>query len=62
MEEILCYYGCGQAAKFGNLKTGSGYGWQGDPPRCAAKMSECPAIARKALRAARAAGRLPRRR
>jgi len=54
--EVLCQYGCGQPGKyFGSGPRG------GELPRCAAKMSDCPAVAGKATRAAKKAGRLGRR-
>ena len=61
MDKILCYYGCGQEAKFGNLRQGSGYSQPGDMPRCSKQMSDCPVVRQKALRAAKINGRLGRR-
>jgi hypothetical protein len=52
---VLCRYGCGQPAKFGNLRGGVE---GGDPPRCSGKMSDCPVVKGTALRAAKKAGRL----
>jgi hypothetical protein len=56
----LCFYGCGRPAKFGDMTAGFAQR-ANDPPRCASKMSDCPAIARTAIRAAKRDGRLGRR-
>jgi len=62
---IMCRWGCGQPAKYGNLRPGL---QGGDPPCCSGdpktgrvSKGECPAIKGAALRAARRAGRLGRR-
>jgi hypothetical protein len=60
-EELLCIHGCGRAAKFGNLRASEFHSQPGDPPRCEKNMSDCPAVNRKAIRAAKRDGRLGRR-
>ena len=47
MEEILCQYGCGRPGKVWDRR--------GDLPRCARKVSDCPVVAKEALRARKAA-------
>jgi len=59
--EILCSYGCGRPAKYGDLRGGFGKGQPGDPPRCELYHGECPKVNRAAIRAAKQAGRLGRR-
>ena len=54
--ELLCQYGCGRPGQyFGAGPRG------GELPRCAKRISDCPARGGVAIKAARKAGRLGRR-
>ena len=53
---VECQYGCGQPGKY------FGAGPQGgELPRCSRQISDCPVMGGAARRAARRAGRIPRR-
>jgi hypothetical protein len=59
-QKPVCAFGCGQQAKYGNLRVIAN-GQDGDLPRCSKFKSDCPVIRGSALRAARRAGRLGKR-